>query len=166
MDYPQYIIGIDPGVTTGVAVMALLDSEYKLVDTFQWKDPDFVWEKIHELIVSHKEEVGPERVTVLCESFEVRPDVLDPDETPKYIIKDLERYVEPEHEIRYQQASVAKVGVPPAKSGRPDRLKAFGLYQRGYRHANDAIRHIVAYAIEKLRYRPLIVAGWGVPGKK
>lgn len=167
MEYPQYIIAIDPGVTTGIAVMELGETEFRLTEVHQWGDPDFVWEKILKLIETYKTHSGdPERVTVLCESFEIRPDVLDPDETPKYIIKDLERYVEPDHEIRYQQASVAKVGVPPAKGGKPDRLKAFGLYQRGRRHTNDAIRHIVAYALEKLRYRPLIIAGWGLPGKK
>lgn len=158
------IIAIDPGGTTGIAVMVLEESHFVLDRVHQWKDPDFVWKPILDLIRQYVDRY--DEVTVLCESFEIRPDVIDPDETPKYIIKDLERYVEPHHEILYQQASVAKVGVPPAKAGRPDRLKAFGLYQRGFRHANDAVRHIVSYAIGKLRYRPLIVAGWGAPGKK
>lgn len=160
----KVIIAIDPGVTTGIAVMKLTDAEYELLETHQWGDPDYVWGKIKSLINKWAYEF--EDIQVICESFEIRPDVMDPDETPKYIIKDLERYVEPDYEIRYQQASTAKVGVPPAKGGRADRLKAFKLYQRGHRHANDAIRHIVAYAIDKLRHRPLIVAGWGLPGKK
>lgn len=160
----KLIIAIDPGGTTGVAVMKLLDTEYELLEVFQWGDPDSVWEPIFALIQRYAEEF--EDLYVICESFEIRPDVLDPDETPKYIIKDLERFVEPTYEIHYQQASVAKIGVPPAKGGRADRLKAFKLYQRGHRHANDAIRHIISYSLEKLRYRPLIIAGWGLPGKK
>ncbi len=160
----KLIVAIDPGGTTGIAVMKLTDTAYDLLEVHQWKDPDYVWQEILALLNRYAEEF--EDLYVICESFEVRPDVLDPDETPKYIIKDLERYVHPVHEINYQQASMAKVGVPPAKGGRPDRLKAFNLYQRGMRHTNDAVRHIVAYAISKLRYRPLIIAGWGLPGKK
>lgn len=160
----KLIIAIDPGGTTGIAVMKLTDTDFDLLEVHQWGDPDSVHEPILELITRYSEEF--EDTYVICESFEIRPDVLAPDETPKYIIKDLERFVQPHHEINYQQASVAKVGVPPAKGGRPDRLKAFGLYQRSMRHSNDAIRHIVSYALDKLRYRPLIIAGWGLPGKK
>jgi len=160
----KLIVGLDPGGTTGVAAMELTDTGFELVRLYQWGDPDTVYEKIRDLLRELSQEYDD--MTVICESFEFRPDVMDPDETPKYIIKDLERFVEPEFEIRYQQASVAKVGVPPPMGGRPDRLKAFGLFKRGCRHANDAIRHIVVYSIEKLRHRPLIVAGWGLPGKK
>lgn len=160
----KLIIAVDPGGTTGIAVMKLTDTDFELLEVHQWKDPDYVWQPIFELIRKYAEEF--EDTYVICESFEIRPDVLDPDETPKFIIKDLERYIEPHYEINYQQASVAKVGVPPAKGGRPDRLKAFGLYQRAMRHSNDAIRHIVAYSLDKLRHRPLIIAGWGLPGKK
>lgn len=158
----KIIIGIDPGKTTGVAVLALYDDDFKILDVYQWPDPDNVWENIKSLIEQIKEEY--EDVTVLCESFELRPDVAQPDETPKYIIKDLNRYVEPWHEITYQMASQAKVGVPPGRSGQRDRLHAFGLHQRGQGHTNDAIRHCLVYAIEKLRHRPLIVKGWGLPG--
>lgn len=160
----KVIIGIDPGGTTGVAVMALSDDSYKLLEVLQLKDPDTVWEPLYDLIAKYHDKYDD--VYTICESFEIRPDVYDPDETPKYIIKDLERYVQPHFEINYQQASLAKVGVPPAKQGRPDRLKSFGLYQRGMRHSNDAVRHIVAYALDKLRFLPLIIAGWGLPGKK
>ena len=155
----KIIIGFDPGGTTGVAVMRLTDTDFKLEKVDQWKDPDNVWKKMLHLI----KEYESEDLTILCESFEHRPDVIEPDETPKYIIKDLDRFVVPyyEEEFHYRLASQAKVGIPPAKNGRPDRLKAFGLYQRGYRHANDAIRHILSYALDKLRHRPLIEAGWG-----
>ena len=162
----KIIVAIDPGGTTGIAVMGLTDEDFKLLEVHQWKDPDNVWEEILKLLRRVVEDCGMEELYVICESFEIRPDVLSPDETPKYIIKDLDRYVVPEFEIHYQQASVAKVGVPPAKGGRRDRLKAFGLYQTGLRHSNDAIRHILAYAIDKLRHRPLIIAGWGLPGRK
>lgn len=162
-DEHKLIIAIDPGQTTGVAVMRLTPSEFILEETHQWGDPDTVVNPLLDLI--NYWSAGYE-VTVICESFELRPDVINPDDTPKYIIKDIERTIEPIHPVRYQMASQAKVGAGPGKSGRRDRLKAFGLYQTGNRHANDAIRHIVVYAIEKLRYRPLIVAGWGAPRKK
>lgn len=160
----KYIIAIDPGKTTGVAVLHLTDDSFELVDVFQWGDPDNVWEKIAMLFQEYDQD--HDDVVFLCESFELRPDVAMPDETPKYIIKDLNRYVEPTYPIEYQMASQAKVGIPPGKNGRRDRLHSFGLSQRGMRHANDAIRHCLVYAIEKLRHRPLIVRGWGLPGKK
>lgn len=160
----KVIIAIDPGKTTGVAKLHLTDDDYKLIGVWQLGDPDTVWEPLKQIIEAAKER--HEDVTVLCESFELRPDVVNPDETPKYIIKDLNRYVEPEHPIEYQMASQAKVGVPPGSNGRRDRLHAFGLHQRGLRHTNDALRHCLVYAIEKLRHRPLIVRGWGLPGRK
>lgn len=160
----KYIIAIDPGKTTGLAVLHLTSNSFELVETQQLGNPDYVWESLLERIVYYKD--SHEDVVVLCESFELRPDVAQPDETPKYIIKDLNRYVEPAHTIEYQMASQAKVGIPPGKSGRRDRLHAFGLHQRGNQHANDAIRHCLVYAIEKLRHKPLIIKGWGLPGKR
>lgn len=160
----KYIIAIDPGKTTGAAVLHLTNQSFNLVEVHQWEDPDYVWEPIYDLFNRYGQTY--EDVVYLCESFELRPDVAQPDETPKYIIKDLERYVEPTYPIEYQMASQAKVGIPPGRNGRRDRLHSFGLHQRGYRHANDAIRHCLVYAIEKLRHRPLIVRGWGLPGKK
>lgn len=160
----KYIIAIDPGKTTGIAVLHLTDNSFELVEVEQLPDPDIVWKPIYDMLNQYHN--MHEDVVVLCESFELRPDVAQPDETPKYIIKDLERYVEPTYPIEYQMASQAKVGIPPGRKGMRDRLHSFGLHQRGYRHANDAIRHCLVYAIEKLRHRPLIVRGWGLPGRK
>lgn len=160
----KVIIAIDPGKVTGVAKLRLTDDDFKLIGKWELTDPDTVWEPIKQIIEEAKKR--HDDVTVLCESFELRPDVAQPDETPKYIIKDLDRYVAPTYPIEYQMASQAKVGIPPGRNGRRDRLHSFGLHQRGYRHANDAIRHCLVYAIDKLRHRPLIVRGWGMPGKK
>ena len=160
----KYIIAIDPGKTTGIAVLHLTDNSFELVEVEQLPDPDIVWKPIYDMLNQYHN--MHEDVVVLCESFELRPDVAQPDETPKYIIKDLVSYVEPHFTIEYQMASQAKVGVPPGKNGRRDRLHSFGLHQRGYRHANDAIRHCLVYAIETLRHRPLIIRGWGLPGRK
>ena len=159
----KYIIAIDPGKVTGIAVLHLTDKSFALMEVNQLEDPDYVWEPIYDLINDYSQTYDD--VVVLCESFELRPDVAQPDETPKYIIKDLERYVAPHYPIEYQMASQAKVGIPPGRNCRRDRLHSFGLHQRGYRHANDAIRHCLVYAIDKLRHRPLIVRGWGVPGR-
>lgn len=160
----KYIIAIDPGRVTGLAVLRLTDTTFELIEVDQLEHPDEVWLPIYNIIRSYVDK--HDDVVVLCESFELRPDVAQPDETPKYIIKDLDRYVAPTYPIEYQMASQAKVGVPPGKNGRRDRLHAFGLHQRGAPHANDAIRHILVYALEKLRHKPLIVRGWGIPGRK
>jgi hypothetical protein len=159
------IIAIDPGKTTGIAVMTFTRDAYKLNDVYQWGDPDTVWLKIHALITEWHTKTG-EEPTVLCESFEMRPDVISPDETPKYIIKDIDRYIGEEYEIKYQMASQAKTGCAPARGGKPDRLKAFDLYQVGARHSNDAIRHCVVYALNDLKHMPLTLKGWPISGKK
>lgn len=163
----KLLLGIDPGKTTGFAALHLGEGDFSLEEVDQFTDPDNVWKDLDERIHHYEAKFGPENVLVLCETFEHRPDVINPDETPKYIIKDLDRYVIPGREDRfiYRMASQAKTGVPPAQGGKPDRLKAFGLYQTGFRHANDALRHIVSYALNKLHYPPLIVAGWGEPGR-
>lgn len=159
------VMAVDPGVTTGVAVMNFTKENVEVVFTEQLSDPDNVWKEIYHIAEEWKSEAEKTQAefTLLCESFEARPDVFDPDETPKYIIKDLDRYVAPEFPIRYQLASYAKVGVHPTKNGRPDRLRKFGFYQTGKRHANDAIRHAVTFAIDQLRHGPTIMKGWGKP---
>ena len=93
----KYIIAIDPGKVTGIAVLHLTDKSFALMEVNQLEDPDYVWEPIYDLITRYTETYDD--VVVLCESFELRPDVAQPDETPKYIIKDLDRYVAPTYPI-------------------------------------------------------------------
>lgn len=163
-----YVVAIDPGGTTGAAAMYFGDDTFEVLNTTQWDDPNNVWKRVYDYALQWcgRAEEDDAEFVLICESFEVRPDVIHPDETPKYIIKDLERYVEPDYPIRYQMASYAKGGVHPTKGGQKDRLHAFGVYQKGQRHANDALRHCITYAIDQLNHRPTIIKGWGLPGRK
>lgn len=157
--YPVAIIACDPGATTAVSVTIFESADTALVldEKYIFTEPDHVWEELLQII--HRVKQNYENVVVLCETFEHRPDVVYPDETPKYIINDIERYIEPEHEIIWRQASRAKVGVPP---GVGDRLNAFGIRQVGkdMRHVNDTLRHMLGYAIKTLKHRPTIEKGW------
>ena len=71
------IIAFDPGKTTGVAHLHLTDDDFKLVGVWQMGDPDNVWEDLLNLL--RQIDRDSEDLTVLCESFEIRPDVAEPD---------------------------------------------------------------------------------------
>jgi hypothetical protein len=154
------VIGIDPGVTTGVAVY-LIEAEDKpaeLRDTFQWAEADLAWQKMQKMANTYRE-FGVKHVVFVIEQFDKRPGVVDPDFTPRFIINDIERYLPIETRV-YQTPSQAKNLVKPAKSGTPDGLKRFGWYTVGMGHANDASRHVVTFLVEKVRHTPTILKGW------
>lgn len=160
LDYPMVAIGIDPGQTTGVAVY-LIEAEDKLPvqqQTLQWSDPDTVWQKMLKMKQTYQE-FGIKHVVFVIEQFDKRPGVADPDFTPRFIIKDIERYL-PEHTRVYQTPSQAKNLVKPAKAGAPDGLKRFGWYVVGMGHANDASRHVITFLVEKVKHMPTILKGW------
>ena len=39
----KYIIAIDPGKVTGIAVLHLTDKSFALMEVNQLEDPDYVW---------------------------------------------------------------------------------------------------------------------------
>lgn len=159
LDYPLVAIGVDPGVTTGIAeyVINSADDLPVQANTFQWGDYEIVTGQMRER--SHYwRELGFDVVFVI-EQFDKRPGVVDPDFTPKFIINDIERYLPDEKRI-YQTPSQAKNLVKPAKAGVPDGLKRFGWYVVGMGHANDASRHVITFLVEKLKHMPTILRGW------
>ena len=153
--WPRVLVCVDPGVTTGIAVVLLTETSIKLLEVHQWGDSDTVWEKIYSLARYWGHGY---HTMIVCESFDFRPGVVNPDYTPKFIIKDIERYIT-DIEIVYQIPSSIKTLVKPAKNGNKDQLHRFNLYQRGKRHANDAIRHAIVWAT-KNRHEPTILLGW------
>lgn len=159
LDYPMVVIGIDPGVTTGVAayIVQSPDSLPVLDKTEQWGDPDHVVTNMLNTRYGY-EQRGYKSVFVI-EQFDKRPGVADPDYTPKYIIRDIERYL-PDAVRVYQTPSQAKNLVKPAHKGAPDGLKRFGWYQVGMGHANDASRHVITFLVEKVHHLPTTLKGW------
>lgn len=154
------IIGFDPGVTSGVAVLHLTDDSVECVAQLQWGDPDTVWQKLHAL--ARKLEPQVDEVIIVSEQFDKRPGVINPDFTPKFINRDIDNNIH-DFKVVYQIPSAAKNLVKPPgprnKSG-SDQLKRFKMYGVGKPHANDATRHSIVYAVEIIKHMPTILLGW------
>ena len=155
--YPLVVIGVDPGGTTGVAVFGLTEKTVEYIEHFQWGDQNYVWQQIHELV--HKWQKKGFTVVLVVEQFDKRPGIINPDFSAKYITRDISNYIK-DVEIVWQLPAQAKTLVPQPKGGRPDALKRFGWYSTSNRHANDAVRHFIVYAAEKLRHLPTVLIGW------
>lgn len=155
VEYPLVVVGIDPGVTTGVAIYGVAGPDRLPIQIAaeQWGDPDTVTSKMIALTEKYK------NVIFVIEQFDKRPGVADPDYTPMFIIRDINRDM-PDASIVWQIPAQAKNLVKPAKRGAPDGLKRFGWYVVGMGHANDASRHVIVFLVEKLHHKPTILRGW------
>lgn len=125
----------------------------------QWEDPDTACYELKRLADKYHEE-GYE-VVLVGEQFDKRPGVINPDYTAKYVNRDVENTIF-DYEIVWQVPAAAKNLVKysaKAHDGR-DGLHRFGFYLIGRRHANDATRHALVYAVEKLKHKATILLGW------
>lgn len=159
--YPVVVIGVDPGVTTGLSVFLFTEERVELLEYHQLPDPDFVWIEILRFIRYWQ---AGYRVVLVVEQFDKRPGVVNPDFTPKFINRDIENNIA-NVEIVWQIPAAAKNLVrPPGRTNRGlDHLKKFGWYHKAQGHSNDATRHVIVYGVEKLKHRPLIQLGWPKP---
>ena len=140
------ILGLDPGVTTGFAIIEYQDdSEPKLIDHGQIPNGHlgFIdhWFKFksYDLIV--------------CESFTLREGIKGVTIEPAYVIGALEALNLDETEIIYQQPSFKTLCDN-------DALKNLEMYVRGQQHARDAIRHPIAYLKTKIKHTHTLKKGW------
>lgn len=156
-ELPIVVIGVDPGGTTGVAVFGLTEKTIEYLEHYQWGDQDTVWQDIHALV--HTWQAKGFTVVLVVEQFDKRPGIINPDFSAKYITRDITNNIH-DVEIVWQLPAQAKTLVPQPKNGRPDALKRFGWYSTSNRHANDAVRHVIVYATEKLRHLPTVLIGW------
>lgn len=155
------VIGVDPGGTTGACAILLEDDNYVLDGAWQFNDDATAWHDLQK-VISHYKAAGYE-VHLAIEQFDKRPGIIDPDYSAKYVERDIDNNVVG-YDVKHKQTPAeAKNFVKPAKSnkGRGDGLKRFGLYQTSKKHANDALRHAVTYAVVRLKHKPLIEKGWG-----
>lgn len=161
LDYPMVLIGVDPGGTTGIAVYDVPspDELPRLAGYYQWADSWTIAAQLMALKSKVQKQRPDAQVAFVVEQFDNRPGIVDPDFTPKYIIRDIDRDMANE-QVFYQTPSQAKNLVKPAHRGTPDGLKRFGWYQVGMGHANDASRHVIVFLVEKLHHMPTILKGW------
>lgn len=157
------VIGVDPGGTTGACVLLLAEQGWHLDQSRQFTDQGEAWKDVQEL-VSHYAAAGYE-VHLVVEQFDKRPGIINPDYSAKYVEKNIDSFVAGFHTKYKQIPAEAKNFIREARSnnGRGDALKRFDMYPVGQKHARDAIRHALTYAVVQLKHRPLTLKGWPKP---
>lgn len=140
------LLSLDPGGTTGYALIEYDDNYFRITDSGQvpgglqgfleW-DSDFY------------EAIGLD--LVVCESFTLREGIYGADLSPVYIIGALEARYD-DTEIVYQEPKLKPLCDD-------DRLKKMGFHERGKPHRNDAVRHGIIY-LRNNKHMPTLLAGW------
>lgn len=140
------ILAIDPGGTTGIAIVSFSDGVAPVVSHYE-QIPD----GLAGFIEWHKNNQHLNWDIIVCENFTLRQNVKFPDLSPVYIIGALEALESPK-KIIYQS---------PAQKHLCDdkRLQIMGMHKPGKGHANDAIRHAIIYLRNK-RHMPTLILGW------
>lgn len=139
------ILCLDPGGTTGAALIEYTDDSVSVLESFQIQGglTGFIsWHNNTEL----------DWDLVVCESFTLRPGVHGVDLSPTYIIGALEALSEQKKSIVYQE--------PKLKPLCDDaRLKVMEMHTPGKGHANDAVRHGIIY-LRAMKHLPTLKKGW------
>lgn len=140
------ILGLDPGGTTGVSLLSFgISNEPKVISFTQV--PDGL-----KGFLSWYHSTTHNWDFVVCESFTLRPGVHGADITPTYIIGALEALEQYRTKVYYQAPSQKKLCDD-------DALKRLGVYQPGFPHATDAIRHSIIY-LRNAKHIPTLKKGW------
>jgi len=140
------ILAIDPGGTTGIAIVSFSDNLEPVVSHHEQ-----VPNGLAGFIEWYKSNQHLTWDVIVCENFTLRINVKFPDLSPVYIIGALEALEWPT-KIVYQS---------PAQKHLCDdkRLKLMGMHKPGNGHANDAIRHAIIYLRNK-KHMPTLMLGW------
>lgn len=131
------ILGIDPGGTTGIALLSIKDKKATLVEALESKDLSFIENNWLLIKADH----------IICEDFKVRPDMARKGsfdynnmQTPQIIgsIKTLARLLE--KEVVLQQPAIKPIGYGFAHL----------VYKAGKKglHIQDAAAHAMYYAVK------------------
>lgn len=140
------LLSLDPGGTTGYAIIEYDDSYFRIEDSGQIPgalkgfldyDSDVLEVQNFDLIV--------------CESFTLREGIYGADLSPVYIIGALEALYQ-STKIVYQEPKIKPLCDD-------ERLKKMGYHKRGTPHRNDAVRHGLIY-LRNNKHKPTLLAGW------
>lgn len=162
VSYPVVVIGVDPGGTTGAAVVKLTDDSYEFLEAHQFSDERNAWAEVQALVHNYRRAYP---VHLVVEQFDKRPGIIDPDFSAKYVERDIDNNVTGFTEYYKQIPGEIKFFIREARknNGKGDALNRWGLYQTGMKHANDAVRHVLTYAVMRLKHKPTILRGWPKP---
>ena len=163
-EYPLVVVAVDPGGTTGVVEVLFEADSFHLLVAHQFTDPNKAHLEVQHIISAHDLPVH-----LVVEQWDKRPGITDPDFSAKYVERDIDNNVGG-YAVKHKQIPAeAKnmVKEPARNSGRGDGLKRFGLYSTGkMKHANDAARHAITYAVMQLKHLPITLVGWPKPKDK
>lgn len=148
-----------------MGVITLTEESFKLEETFQFTDQNSAWMEVQSAISKYTQ-LGYE-VHLVVEQFDKRPGIINPDYSAKFVERDIDNNVAGYHTKFKQIPAEAKNFIKEAKTnnGKGDALKRFGMYEPGKKHARDALRHVITYAVVRLKHRPLILRGWPKPNE-
>ena len=140
------LLSLDPGGTTGYAIVDYTDSDFKVETSGQIKGG------LKGFIEWDSEQYDADLLDlIVCESFALREGIYGADLSPVYIIGALEALYQDNKKV-YQE--------PKLKPLCDDaRLKRMGLFEPGKPHRNDAVRHAVIY-LRNNKHMPTLLAGW------
>ena len=139
---------LDPGGTTGVALLEYDEKNYEFIRTWQIKNGlqgflDFHWDELEDIQIDE----------IICESFDLREGVHGADLSPTYIIGAVEAlYPRNLINIIYQKPSQKHLCGD-------ERLKKLRLHEPGRPHASDAVRHGIIYLRNK-KHIIVLREGW------
>lgn len=149
---------MDPGRTTGLALMEISPIRYSLLThTTTRHDPESGASAQHQLREWRERHPDMDHVFVY-ESFHVRPGILGVDTTAIEVISDTLAWV---NDTKPYDYTVAKEPVQGKHLVTDQVLKNAGLWTAGpeARHVRDALRHAVAH-LQQIRHLPLCRAAW------
>lgn len=145
------VVGIDPGVTTGIAIHEVLPGGVNPI----WRREELGPDKHHLDLYRLFTNVMP--TIVVCEAFEYRI-IRAAGKTDMPGIRLESREYIGICELYCQQNDVPLVMQPTSNKGKkalisPDKLKGLGLYRApgGRQHMNDATAHALHYIVTKMR---------------
>lgn len=153
------IVGLDPGGTTGWAVLTINEDGKRF-----WKCGQFEAKNHHLQLDAFLRQHLTDVFEIVCESFEYR------NMSRPGLVLDSVEYIGvmklfcQENYVHYtmQTASMGKVRDKPTAFVKPSNIKKLGLWSPGQGHAMDAIGHILYYMINNigLDKEELLKAGW------
>nr|DAW17413.1 MAG TPA: Putative Holliday junction resolvase [Caudoviricetes sp.] len=141
------ILSLDPGGTTGYAILDVQEDEFpEVINVGQIKNGlsgfiDFYNDYLSAFNFD----------AIICESFTLREGIFGADLSPVSVIGALEALAQ-DVEIVYQEPKLKPLCDD-------DRLKRLGLHLSARPHANDAVRHGIIYLRNK-KHTPTLEKGW------
>src|SRR5690625_5188853 len=145
------IVGIDPGKSTGIAVLGHNEITHPTLITHDTPAPENVTGVLESLL----SELDHQQVVIVVERFVLREGMYGVDTTPIEVIGRIKEWSKDRpHPFVWQLPSEKELATNEV-------LRRMGLWLKGkdQRHVMDAVRHAVVY-LAKQKHMPTLKKGW------